>query len=68
MDLHGVNLFTPFLFPVLPYLEPETFLLEDALGLMSVLLTWSKFHLGLSAKVGFSVFSGAATGFHAGFA
>jgi hypothetical protein len=67
MDLHGVNLFTPFLFPVLPYLDPETFLLKDTLGLTSVLLTWSKFRLGLFAKFGFGVFSGAAAGFRAGF-
>jgi hypothetical protein len=68
MDLRGVNLFTPFLFPLLPYLEPETFLLGDTLGLMCVLLTRSKFRLGLSAKFGFGVFSDAAAGFHAGFA
>ena len=29
MDLRRVNLFTPSLSPVLPYLGPETFLLED---------------------------------------
>ena len=32
MDLRRVNLFTPFLSPVLSYLGPETFLLEDTLG------------------------------------
>jgi hypothetical protein len=31
MDLRRVNLFTLFLSPVLPYLGPETFLLEDTL-------------------------------------
>jgi hypothetical protein len=31
MDLCRVNLFTPFLESVLPYLGPETFLLENTL-------------------------------------
>ena len=31
MDLRSVNLFTPFLSPILPYLKPQTFLLEDTL-------------------------------------
>jgi len=39
MDLRCVNLFTPFLSPVLPYLGPETFLLEDTLVSTSEQLT-----------------------------
>jgi len=40
MDLRRVNLFTPFLSPVVPYLWPETFLLEDTLVSTSEQLTW----------------------------
>jgi hypothetical protein len=29
MDLRRINLFNPYLSPVLPYLGPETFLFED---------------------------------------
>jgi hypothetical protein len=43
MDLHCVNLFTPSLSPVLPYLGPETFLLEDTLVSTSEELTGLNF-------------------------
>jgi hypothetical protein len=42
-DLRLVNLFTPFLSPVLPYLWPDTFLLEDTLVSTSEQLTWLNF-------------------------
>ena len=40
MDLRRVNLFTPFLSPVLSYLGPETFLLEDSPFSTSEQVTW----------------------------
>jgi hypothetical protein len=43
MDLRRVNLFTPFLSPVLPNLGPETFFLEEILVLTSGQLTWLNF-------------------------
>jgi hypothetical protein len=43
MDLRRVNLFTPFLSPVVPYLGPETFLLEDTPVSTSEQLTWLNF-------------------------
>jgi len=43
MDLLRVNLFIPFLSPVLLYLGPETFLLEDTLVSTSEQLTWLNF-------------------------
>jgi hypothetical protein len=43
MDLRRVKLFTPFLDPVLHYLGPETFLLEDTLVSTSEQLTWLNF-------------------------
>ena len=43
MDLRRVNLFNPFLCPLLPYLGPETFLLEDTLVSMPEQLTWLNF-------------------------
>jgi hypothetical protein len=43
MDLRRVNLFTPFLSPVLPYLGSETSLLEDTLVSTSEQLTWLNF-------------------------
>jgi hypothetical protein len=43
MDLRRINLFTPSLYPALPYLEPETFLLEDTLVSTSEQLTGLNF-------------------------
>jgi hypothetical protein len=43
MDLRRVNLFSPFLSPVLHYLGPETFLLEDTLVSTPEQLTWLRF-------------------------
>ena len=43
MDLRRVNLFTPLLSPVLPYLGPETFVLEDALVSTAEQSTWLNF-------------------------
>jgi hypothetical protein len=43
MDLRRVNQFTPFLSPVLPYLWPETYLLENTLVWTSEQLTWLNF-------------------------
>ena len=43
MDLRRVNLFTPLLSPVLPYLGPETFVLEGALVSTAEQSTWLNF-------------------------
>jgi hypothetical protein len=54
MDLRRVNLFTPSLSPILSYLGPETFLLEDTLVSTSEQLTG--LNLGFFPKFGFGVF------------
>ena len=49
-----------------PALGPETVPLDNTLVCSSEQLTWLKLRLGLVAKFGFGVFSGAAKGFRAG--
>ena len=67
MDLRGVNLFTPLPLPCSALLGGlKSVRLVNTLVWSSGQLTWSKLRLGLVAKFGFGVFSGAAKGFRAG--